>query len=33
MKLKYILFTCLFSFVSLTAQKAKLESADKNMNR
>lgn len=28
MKFKYILFTCLFSFLSLSAQKAKLESAD-----
>lgn len=29
MKLKYILFTCLFSFVSMSGQKARLESADK----
>ncbi len=29
MKLKYILFTCLFGFVSMTAQKARLGSADK----
>lgn len=29
MKLKYILFTCLFSFVSMSAQRARLEAADK----
>ncbi|NHN27688.1 OmpA family protein [Flavobacterium jejuense] len=32
MKIKYILFTCLFSFLSLSAQKAKLESADNKYN-
>ncbi len=32
MKMRYLLFICLFSFISLSAQKAKLASAEKKYN-